>query len=179
MDGTLTPETAVALGGRTELLVGLILACTKELPVLLRATSWDADGKNRGRLLCESSVVVVGEGAESSRLEAMLRPTGTRLTTVSSVEQALELLPETDVLVLLDAAAASDARLDAESLRHLPSGASVVDATGFAALDGDGLADAVEQDRLSGAAVLLHADRPLADDHPLWSIPKVALIPVG
>lgn len=179
MDGTMTPETAAALDGRTELLIGLILACSKELPVLLRATSWDADAKNRGRLLCESSVVVVGVGVEASRLEAMLLPTRTRLTTVSSVEQALELLPETDVLVLLDAAATADARLDAESLRHLAAGASVVDATGFAALDEDGLSDAVEQGRLSGVAVLLHADRPLADDHPLWSIPQVALIPVG
>ena len=177
-------------------LYGLVLACCKELPTLLRARSWDPEGKNRGRLLHGATVVIAGDAAASdgdvnavaAKLVALLAPTGAHVEHISVAGQVAPTVGA-DVVVLLPGAA----RLGAEELALLPDGAVLIDASApdgpaTPAVDATVLADGLAVGRPLHAAVLVSVDQGseldddrvcgLTDGHALWSSPRVLVAPV-
>jgi phosphoglycerate dehydrogenase-like enzyme len=165
--------------GRAEQAYGLMLACRKELPLLLRAGAWDAEGKQRGRLLHGARVLIVAgpDGAghvDADALAALLEPCG------AEVERASHVGPSdvvaTDVLVLL----AGSPRVGEDVLTALPEGSSVVDACapGAPAVDLEALASGLDASSPRHAALLV-TGAAVAPQHVLWAAPRALLVPVA
>jgi phosphoglycerate dehydrogenase-like enzyme len=164
---------------RAEQVLGLVLACRKELPLLLRADAWDPEGKQRGRLLHGARVLVVagtdGSGlADAEALLPLLAPSGADVAWVAGVAAAD--VATIDVLVLLPGAP----RVGADVLAALPEDASVIDACapGAPAVDLDALAEGLAAGRPRHAALLVAPSAPDAG-HALWTSPRVLLVPAA
>lgn len=167
----------VSIAERT---LGLVLACRKELPLLLRAGSWDPDGKQRGRLLQGAGVRVVAPSAsdDAARLEVLLAPTGAQVVRADGV--TAEDVATTDVLVLLPGAPPVGSAL----LAALPDDAALVDAsaaTGAApSCDLGALAAGSAAGRPRHAALLVaDAAVTVPAGHALWAAPRVLVVPHG
>ena len=158
--------------GGAERTLGLILACRKELPLLLRAGAWDPDGKQRGRLLHGAHVLLAGTtGVEA--LTRVLAPTGAHVARpVDPAAPAQGEVAVADVLVLLPGAAP----LPADLLAALPDAASVVDVSGSGAVDVDLLAAGLAAGRPLHAALVADATT-LPAGHALWRSPGVLVVP--
>lgn len=157
--------------GGAERALGLVLACRKELPLLLRAGAWDPDGKQRGRLLHGARVLLVGTGDVDAVTRVLAptcadvaRPADPAAPTPGEVADA-------DVLVLLPGAA----RVTADLLAALPDAASVVDVSGSGAVDVDALDSGLAAGRPLHAALAADA---LPAGHPLWRSPRALVVPV-
>jgi len=186
----------VGMVGRAERVLGLMLACRKELPLLLRAEAWDPDGKQRGRLLLGARVLIVtapdGAGtagldgaADADALVTLLAPFGAdigRASQVAPVDVAT-----TDVLVLLP----GSPPVGADVLAALPEESSVVDACapGAPAVDLDALATGLDAGRPRHAALLVAGDvareatgdatgSTVGPEHALWAAPRALLVPI-
>jgi phosphoglycerate dehydrogenase-like enzyme len=162
---------------RAEQVLGLVLACRKELPLLLRADAWDPEGKQRGRLLHGARVLVVAGGAGAAAADALLpllAPSGADVALVDSVEPAD--VAATDVLVLLPGAPP----VGADVLAALPEDASVIDACApdLPAVDLDALADGLEAARPRHAALLV-APPALDAGHALWASSRALIVPAA
>lgn len=160
---------------RAEQVLGLVLACRKELPLLLRADAWDPQGKQRGRLLHGAHVVLVGgTHADADAVAAVLAPTGARVTRTDTL--AVSAAADVDVLVLLPGAA----RVGADVLVALPEDASVVDACAPAApaVDRDALAAGLAVARPLHAAVVVADEATVPPGHALWSSPRALVVPL-
>jgi hypothetical protein len=165
--------------GRAEQVLGLVLACRKELPLLLRAEAWDPEGKQRGRLLHGARVMIVagrdGVGAvDADALAVLLEPCG------AEVERASHVGPSevvaTDVLVLL----AGSPPVGEDVLASLPEGSSVVDACapGAPAVDVDALAVGLDASSPHHAALVVTGSA-VGSQHALWTSPRALLVPVA
>ena len=160
------------MSGGAERTLGLILACRKELPLLLRAGAWDPEGKQRGRLLHGAHVLLVGT-RDVDALTRVLLPTGAHVARPADPAAATpEETAGADVLVLLPGSAA----VGADVLAALPDAASVVDVSGSAAVDVDALADGLATGRPLHAALVAESDTPPAG-HPLWRSARVLVVP--
>lgn len=166
---------------RAEQVLGLVLACRKELPLLLRADAWDPQGKQRGRLLHGAHVLIVGGGAaggsaaDADVLATILDPTGARVTRTPAL--AATAATDVDVLVLLPGAAP----IGADVLAALPEHASVVDACApdAPAVDLDALAAGLGAARPLHAAVVVADDAIVPTGHALWSAPRALVVPLA
>lgn len=165
--------------GRAEQAYGLMLACRKELPLLLRAEAWDPEGKQRGRLLHGARVLIVagraGAGhADADALAALLVPSG------AEVMRASEVSPRdvvtTDVLVLLP----GSPRVGEDVLASLPEGSGVVDACApdMPAVDLDALAGGLDASS-PRHAVLVVTGAAVGPWHALWAAPRALLVAAG
>jgi hypothetical protein len=163
---------------RAEQVLGLVLACRKELPLLLRADAWDPEGKQRGRLLHGARVRVVAGAdgqADSDALAALLAPSGAHLVRTATLIAADA--AETDVLVLLP----GSPPVGADVLAALPEDAGVVDACapGAPAVDLDALAAGLDAARPRHVGLLVVADGiGPGPDHALWHSVRALLVPV-
>ena len=158
--------------GGAERTLGLVLACRKELPLLLRAGAWDPDGKQRGRLLHGAHVLLVGTG-DVDALTRVLAPTGAHVARpVDPAVPAQGEVAVADVLVLLPGAAPVDAAV----LAALPDAASVVDVSVSGAVDPDVLADGLGEGRPLHAALVIDGDT-LPAGHALWRSPRALVVP--
>ena len=168
---------------RAEQVLGLVLACRKELPLLLRADAWDPQGKQRGRLLHGAHVVLVGGGGATDAaigppadaLVAVLVPTGARVTRTGGIDAGAA--SDVDVLVLLPGAA----RVGADVLAALPENAAVVDACAPAApaVDLDALAAGLGVGRPLHAAVVVADEATVPAGHALWASPRALIAPLA
>lgn len=165
---------------RAESAVTLILACRKELPLLLRATAWDAAGKNRGRLLHGAVVHLAGVDTQSNVADmvALLEPMGARIVRGGAVSVAQASV--TDVLVLLPGAAL----IGSDELAALPEDATVVDACApvAPAVDPDVLASWLIEGRLRYVGLFVSDDPQSAHvpaGHALWDSAAAILFPVA
>jgi hypothetical protein len=163
--------------GRAEQAYGLMIACRKELPVLLRADAWDPDGKQRGRLLHGARVLIVagpdGAGrAAADALAALLAPSGAEVARASHVSP--EDVVTTDVLVLLP----GSPPVGEDVLASLPGEASVVDACapGPPAVDVDALAAGLAGSGPRHAALVVTGPA-VGPQHALWALPRALLVP--
>jgi hypothetical protein len=160
---------------RAEQVLGLVLACRKELPLLLRADAWDPQGKQRGRLLHGAHVVLVaGASGHVDALAGVLAPTGARVTRATGL--AAPDAADVDVLVLLPGAA----RVGADVLSALPEHASVIDASapGAPAVDLDALAAGLAVARPLHTAVMVADDTTVPAGHALWASPRALIVPL-
>lgn len=164
---------------RAEQLLGLVLACRKELPLLLRAEAWDPQGKQRGRLLHDAHVALVGgvggrSAALADALAAVLAPTGARVTREDALDA--DHAGDVDVLVLLPGAG----RVGPDVLAALPEDASVVDACApdAPAVDPDALTAGLAVGRPLHAAVVVTDGATVPAGHDLWASPRALVVPL-
>ena len=158
--------------GRSERALGLVLACRKELPLLLRAGRWDPDGKQRGSLLHGARVLLAGT-SDVDALARLLGPTGAHVVRPAAPDRPTrDEVAAADVLVLLPGAAP----LAEDVLAALPAGASLVDIAAPNAVDVDALAAGLAAGTPLHAALVL-GPGGLGPEHPLWRSPRALLVP--
>ena len=93
-------------------------------------------------------------------------------------QQLDEVLPETEILVMaLPAVADTAGILSRERIALLPREAIVVNVGRGSAIDQDALMEALNAERIAGAALDVVVPEPLPKDHPLWSTRNLLLTP--
>lgn len=89
-----------------------------------------------------------------------------------------EVLPRTDILVMaLPGTVETRNIMDARRIALLPKSAILVNVGRGFSLDQAALADALNHDRLAGAALDVMVPEPLPKDHPLWNTKNLLLTP--
>ena len=147
------------------------------------------DGRSLTTLI-GARVTIWGFGSIGTTTAALFAAFGARVTGVArsagerdgypviSAEQVDDLLPDTDVLVLvLPKSPATDHILDARRLALLPAHAWVVNVGRGNAIDEEALVAALVQGTLGGAALDVMQTEPLPPESPLWDAPRLILTP--
>lgn len=177
-------ETATA-----ELAVTLTLAAQRGLPEFVRDAT---TGTWKSRMLpglADRRVMILGYGGVGRAIEDRLLPFETTIVRVASKARADErghihgvsdlpdLLPETDVLIVVTPLTSATAGLiDDTVLSALPDGALVVNVARGQVADTDALVRHAREGRLRLALDVTDPE-PLPADHPLWSLPNVLITP--
>ena len=88
------------------------------------------------------------------------------------------LLPSTELLILAVPGTAETTRLlSRERIALLPEKALVINVGRGSAVDQDALVEALEAERIAGAALDVAVPEPLPKDHPLWTAKNLILTP--
>lgn len=171
--------------------LALILAGFKLLPAYARATRWDPDAKERGRLVRGSTVAIVGAGGIGREVIRYLRPLGARTIAVTrsgrevagadrhlAADQLDQVWSDADVIVLAAPATAETRHLvDADALASMRSDALLVNVARGSLVDTDALVACLARGGIGGAALDVTEPEPLPDGHPLWSEPRALITP--
>lgn len=181
--------------------LALILAAARSLHHLQRAQErheWSQEygwalpdpHPERFTTLNNANVVIWGYGSIGSTLAPWLQALGANVTgiatrervedgvTVLTNEALPELLPETDVLVMiLPSTPSTQGALNASLISLLPKTAWVVNVGRGATVDEDALIAALQAGKIGGAALDVFAVEPLPADSPLWDLPNAILTP--
>ena len=99
---------------------------------------------------------------------------------ISDVErdQVAEVLPETDVLVMvLPSEPSTQKILNAQMLSLLPKRALICNVGRGATVDEAALVEALDRGQIAGAALDVVATEPLPPDSPLWDAPNLLITP--
>jgi phosphoglycerate dehydrogenase-like enzyme len=201
------PEVVITAGtglhDRTvaEHTLALTLAAARRLNLSTRAQighRWAAELGGRQpveepgnfRTLRGARVVIWGFGGIAGALAPLLAGLGAHVTGVArspgtrhgfavvTAREFPELLPRTDVLVMILPATPETAKvLDAAVLRLLPAHAWVVNVGRGSTVDEAALLAAVRAGRLGGAALDVFATEPLPPESGLWDEPDVIITP--
>ena len=142
------------------------------------------------RTLEDARILVWGFGNIARTLALLLRSLGSHVRGVARspgvrdgtevfTEDALpDLLPETDVLVMiLPGSDATQGALSAERLALLPTHAWVVNVGRGNSVDEPALVAALGSGRLGGAALDVFETEPLPETSPLWDAPNLIVSP--
>ena len=181
--------------------VALALAGLRQIPECLDAQSqhrWAEelsgfrplkDGKTLTTLI-DSRVTIWGFGSIGQTVAARFAAFGAEVTGIArsagerggypvrSTDEVDDVLPETDVLVLvLPKSPETDNVLDARRLALLPDYAWVINVGRGNAIDEDALASALHEGSLGGAGLDVFQTEPLPSDSPLWEAPHVIITP--
>ena len=181
--------------------VALALAGLRQIPECLDAQAqhrWAEelsgfrplkDGKTLTTLI-GSRVTIWGFGSIGQSVAARFAAFGAEVTGIArsagerggypvrSTDEVDDVLPETDVLVLvLPKSPETDNVLDARRLALLPDYAWVINVGRGNAIDEDALASALHEGSLGGAGLDVFQTEPLPSDSPLWEAPHVIITP--
>ncbi len=145
------------------------------------------------RSICGSTVTVLGTGdigtnfARRAKALGAAAVYGVRRTKkaadpcfdgVYTHEELDSLLPGTDILLLaLPATPETDHILNRRRIALLNKGAIVVNVGRGNAIDQDALMEALNDERIAGAALDVMVPEPLPADHPLWDTKNLLLTP--
>jgi phosphoglycerate dehydrogenase-like enzyme len=171
-----------------EYVVAGLLAGFRSFPAYARARQWRAQPT---RSLYGSRVTIIGGGGIASAIVDLLAPFDCYITVVrrSSVPMAgaartvssevlLDVLPDTDVVVVAAALTASTSGIvDADALSRLPAGAWLVNVGRGPQVVTDALVAALADGRLGGAVLDVTDPEPLPEGHPLWACDNLILTP--
>jgi phosphoglycerate dehydrogenase-like enzyme len=171
--------------------LALVLAGLKLLPSYARARTWDPAAKDRGRLLRDATVVVVGAGGIGQEFIRYLGPIGPRVIAVTrsgrvvegadehvAADQLATVLPHADVLVLAAPATPGTKHLiGLPELEAMPADGLLVNIARGSLIDTDALVDGLRRELIGGAALDVTEPEPLPDGHPLWDDPRVLITP--
>ncbi len=185
-EGVLLSTCRGAHGGSTaEWVMAVLLSWCRRLPEFAEAQRARRWSRLTADTLQGKRVLVVGAGDVGNQLRCRLEPFDAWVTMVGmsargevySVEDLPELLPDTDIVVLLvPLTSRTRGLVDAEFLGALPDGALLVNASRGAVVDTAALLAELESGRLK-AALDVTDPEPLPDDHPLWELPNVVITP--
>ncbi len=154
--------------------------------------SYARDQYSTTRRLAEQRALIVGYGPLGRECARLLKAVGMRVIGVKrdaavdpapadavfAKERLLELLPETDHLILtLPGDTGTDHVLGARELALLPANAGVYNLGRGNAIDERALLTALEAGRIAHAFLDVFEREPLPPDSPLWTAPNLALLP--
>jgi D-3-phosphoglycerate dehydrogenase len=176
------PTLAVA-----ELTIGLILSLLRNIPRLDEEIHHGTWKKRMGNLLNQKQVGVIGFGRIGRKVADLLVPFACRIV-YHDISKDLsadppyvepnaldELLKTSDVVTLHASTAAGRFLIGEEELRTMKKGAWLVNTSRGEAVDEEALCRALEEGRLSGAALDVFQKEPY--DGPLKNLPNVILTP--
>ena len=185
---TLCNAAGVHDASTAELAVALMLASGRHLDVFARQQAESRWHSINGTALADQRVLIFGHGRIGQAIEARLAgfevASITRVARrardeplVHSSDELLDLLAETDVLVIIaPLTPETDRVVGAEALSRLPDGALVVNVARGRLVDTDALLAETSSGRLR-AALDVTDPEPLPADHPLWRVPDVLISP--
>lgn len=142
--------------------------------------------------ICRSRVTIVGTGDIGTHVARRFRTMGTEhlcgvrrsqkeapdFDEVVTFERLDEVLPRTDILILcVPSTTETIGILSRQRIALLPRNAVVVNVGRGSAIDQDALIDALNAERIAGAALDVMTPEPLPADHPLWEAKNVLLTP--
>ena len=97
---------------------------------------------------------------------------------VYPISQLDQLLPSVQTLVMaLPGTAETEHILNHDRIALLPETAYVINVGRGSAVDQEALMDALNQDKLAGAALDVFVPEPLPEDHPLWDTKNLLITP--
>ena len=97
---------------------------------------------------------------------------------VVAVKELDSVLPETDLLVMcLPGTPETEGILSRERIGLLPENACVINVGRGSAIDEEALVEALNSERLGGAALDVMRNEPLPEDDPLWTAKNVIITP--
>ncbi|GGK88802.1 phosphoglycerate dehydrogenase [Mangrovihabitans endophyticus] len=197
----ITGGTGLHDGTVTEHTLALVLAAARRLNLLSRAQlghRWAGEWgglqpvreEDSFRTLRDARVAIWGFGGIAARLAPHLTALGAHVTGIArtpgerhgypvvTVQEFPDLLPRTDVLIMiLPATAATERALDARVLDLLPPHAWLINVGRGATVDEEALLTALRAGRLGGAALDVFVTEPLPPESGLWDEPSVIITP--
>lgn len=172
-----------------ELAVALVLAQGRHLDEYARNQSTGTWQRRWGNSIADKRILIIGyghigpaierrlAGFEVASITRMARSARSGLPRVHSVTELPQLLPDTDVVILVTPLTPeTDHLLDDHALALLPDGAQVINVGRGRLIDTDALTAEVSRGRIT-AALDVTDPEPLPSDHPLWTTPGVLISP--
>lgn len=105
-------------------------------------------------------------------------PADEAFTRTHAITALDELLPQTELLVLtVPATAQTNNLLSRERIALLPCDAIVINVGRGSTIDQDALCEALNEERLAGAALDVMQPEPLPPEHPLWRAKNILITP--
>ena len=189
-----TTSAGVHGGPLAEFAVFGVLAGAKDLPRLMahqRERHWG--DRWAMRQVSEMTVLVLGLGGIGSQVARKLSSLGAQVIGTSRhnnpvehvdrvvrVEEVASVLPDVDaVVVTLPGTEATEGLLDDEFFSRVRPGSTLVSVGRGSVIDEDALLAALEDGRVSFAALDVFAQEPLPQTSPLWRHPSVLVSPHG
>jgi len=182
---TLCNARGVHDASTAELAVGLALASQRDLPSLVRAQDEGRWTQHTRPSLADRTVLILGYGSIGAAIERrlegfeveVLRVASRARDGVSPVEDLPDLLPRTDVvIVVVPLTDETRGLVGADFLARLPDDALLVNVARGGVVDTDALLVELESGRLR-AALDVTDPEPLPPEHPLWRAPGVVITP--
>ena len=129
-------------------------------------------GVHTARSLSAMGAIVRGVRRDPSK------PSDSAFQEVRATKDLDQLLPETDALIMaLPETGATKGILSRERIALLPRTAYVVNVGRGSAIDQEALTEALNAERLAGAALDVMVPEPLPADHPLWETKNLLITP--
>lgn len=145
------------------------------------------------RSICGSTITVLGTGDIGTNFARRAKALGAKaiygvrrtkkagdsaFDAIYAMDELDAILPKTDILVMaLPGTAETAGTLSRERIALLPRHAIVVNVGRGSAIDQDALIDALNEERIGGAALDVMVPEPLPTDHPLWSAKNILITP--
>lgn len=142
--------------------------------------------------LSGSTVLIVGFGAVGAQVAKLAKAFGMRVIAVNRTGQSdspdvdevrtsrflADVLPVSHGVVLtLPLTDETRGMIDAAAIARMHSGAVLVDIGRGGVVDEEALVEALQQEKLAGAALDVFATEPVPSDSPLWTLPNVLFSP--
>ncbi len=186
---TFANAASVHEASTAELAVALTLASQRRLPTFVRAQDERRWAPEFVESLADRRVLLLGYGGVGKAVAARLRPFEVEITAVASrarvqdgvqvhgSDELLDLLPGAEIVILtLPGAEATRHIINDAALSAMPNGALVVNVGRGPLIDTDALVQHIGRGRLR-AALDVTDPEPLPEDHPLWTLPGVIIVP--
>ena len=145
------------------------------------------------RSICGASITVLGTGdigtSFARRAKAMgaksicgvrrtIKPADPAFDRIVTLSDLDSVLPDTDILVMaLPSTGETVGVLSRERIALLPQHAVVVNVGRGTAIDQEALAEALDAERIAGAALDVFVPEPLPQDHYLWTTKNLLITP--
>lgn len=158
---------------------------------IVRAREWEKGLSMRS--ICGSSITVLGTGDIGTNFARRAKALGAKVVRgvrrtkkagdpaydeMYTLEELDSILPETEILVMALPGTRDTAHiLSRRRIGLLPQDAYVVNVGRGSAIDQEALVEALNEDRLAGAALDVCVPEPLPKEHPLWSAKNLLLTP--
>ena len=164
--------------------IALILAIARQIP---QARDNQAAKKWRGMIgdiskredeLGGKTLVIVGLGRIGSRLATLAKAFDMHVIGLRRGDNLLDALPRADFVALTcPLTPQTENLIDAKALAAMKPSAYLINVARGKVVEEPALVEALEQNRIAGAALDCVRDEPLPPASPLWSMPNVLITP--